>query len=387
MNILYLTTGCFDKGGVSRYCRYQAQALRELFGDANVSVMSLLGPDGSGFETSFETHWHGGRGRLWDKARFSQHALRRSFATRPDVVHVAHLNMGPLAIHAARIAGAVLVLNVYGLEIWSGLSTARRRAMRRMNRIMADCHFTSSYVVEESMHVARPDVIWDCVDLDRFTPAECPSETLRKYGLPDKRACFVIMSLGRLSVRAAHKGYDRLLRVFASLAPEVPQARLVIAGKGDDLERLRALASELGVRDRVVFPGAVPEADLADVYRAATIFSLVSDRGTGRGEGIPLTPLEAMACAVPIIVGNQDGSSEAVFGDEGGEANGYAIDPFDQDNHVAKILRLARAPDLLERMRRSARRVAEERFGYERFVREHAALYADLGAGQAYACS
>ena len=44
MKILYLTPGCFDKGGISRYNRYQIQALRMLAGAENVFVFSLLGP-------------------------------------------------------------------------------------------------------------------------------------------------------------------------------------------------------------------------------------------------------------------------------------------------------------------------------------------------------
>ena len=57
----------------------------------------------------------------------------------------------------------------------------------------------------------------------------------------------------------------------------------------------------------------VHEDDLPKFYRASRIFTLVSDRGKGRGEGIPLTPLEAMACGSPIIVGNQDGSQELPY--------------------------------------------------------------------------
>ena len=60
--ILYLTPGCFDKGGISRYGRYQIEALREVIGAENVRVLSLLGPDGDEFETDFDVAWHSGRG-------------------------------------------------------------------------------------------------------------------------------------------------------------------------------------------------------------------------------------------------------------------------------------------------------------------------------------
>jgi phosphatidylinositol alpha-1,6-mannosyltransferase len=378
MRVLFLVTGCFDKGGISRYARYQISALRDLFGDAGVRALSLLGPDGTGFETPFMVHWHGRTGSLSDKIGFSANALKNALLWRPDVVHVAHVNMTPLAVRIATLCEARTLLNVYGLEIWSGLSDNRQRAMRAMDRIVADCHFTSGYVAAERLHASEPDVIWDCIDLDRFAPSPCPPDTLLKYAMFDKRNSFVILSLGRLDKRAAHKGFDRLIEVFAKVHREVERARLVIAGQGDDRPRLEALVARRRLGEVVRFIGAVDEWDLADVYRAATIFSLVSDRGHGRGEGIPLTPLEAMGCGVPIIVGNQDGSQEAVITRDGEAANGFVIDPFDIDGHARLIVQLAQDAARLARPQGWARQVAADHFGYHRFVDQHRALYDSL---------
>ena len=49
---------------------------------------------------------------------------------------------------------------------------------------------------------------------------------------------------------------------------------------------------------------------MAHLYSLPDVFSLVSEVGKGMGEGIPLTPLEAMACGTPIIVGDEDGSKQ-----------------------------------------------------------------------------
>ena len=50
-----MTTGCFDKGGISRYNRYQITALREILGDKNVKVFSLSPPREGDFEDSFDS--------------------------------------------------------------------------------------------------------------------------------------------------------------------------------------------------------------------------------------------------------------------------------------------------------------------------------------------
>jgi phosphatidylinositol alpha-1,6-mannosyltransferase len=369
--VLYLTTGCFDKGGVSRYSRYQIRALRELFGEDSVKPVSLLGPDEFSFEDPCRVDWHGRKGKTADKIRFVQHALRRALAWRPTVVHAAHVHLANVARIAARLCGARSFLNVYGLEIWSGLSGLRQWGMRRVDRIITDCHFTAEYVTSNRLHERQPMVIWDCVDVERFYPAECPNHVLDKYGIFPKNEHFVILSLGRLARGAAHKGYDRLIRVFSRLAPVSERLRLVIAGRGDDRPRLEALVDELGLQPKVRFTGAIDEADLADVYRSATVFSLVSDRGNGRGEGIPMTPLEAMACGVPIIVGNQDGSREAVFEND----NGFVVDPFDLAQHEGCFRTLIDETARLEVMRDACVRVCREHFDFTRFVREIGAAY------------
>jgi phosphatidylinositol alpha-1,6-mannosyltransferase len=118
------------------------------------------------------------------------------------------------------------------------------------------------------------------------------------------------------------------------------------------------LAADLGVRDRVFFAGSVSDDDLPAIYRSCDLSMLISDRGKDRGEGIPLTPLEAAACGLPILVGDQDGSQEAV---EDG-VNGWRMDPFDLASQRAAVERLVRDRELRLRMGRAAR---------QRILREH----------------
>jgi len=377
---LYLTPGCFDKGGISRYSRYQIAALRQVCGPQNVRAFSLLGPDTDGFEHAFEVAWHGS-GRFGsisnlDRATFAARAASTVLSWRPDLIFSAHVNFAPLLTRLGQLARAPTVLNVYGLEIWSDLTPARAKHMKRADHIVSDCHFTARYVQDERLHADPPTVIWDPVDLDRFCPGPPDRSVGEKYGLPDPDTHAIVMSLGRLAKAAAHKGFDRLIPVFASLAPEHPDLRLVIAGRGDDRPRLEALCAECGIADRVVFTGPIDEADLPALYRFATAFSLVSDRGHGRGEGIPLTPLEAMACGAPIIVGNEDGSQEAVVE----ERNGFVVSPRSPEAHRTAIATLLQNKALRVSMAAEARAVAETHFSFDGFVEKHRALLTALAS-------
>tara|TARA_R100001143_G_scaffold57379_1_gene54622 strand:+ start:650 stop:1801 length:1152 start_codon:yes stop_codon:yes gene_type:complete len=375
--VLFLAPGCFDKGGISRYVRYQLDALREIGAQENVRALSLLGPGPDGFETHFNVTWHGPTDEVnaFSRAAFVMQTFRQTILWRPDVIHCAHVNFAPLVTRLKAVSGAKTVLNVYGLELWSGLNDTRRTHLAKLDHVIADCHATADHVVTENMHTGQPSVIWDCVDLDRFIPGPRPQDLTDRYGLPDMKQKRVVLTLGRLAKAARHKGYDRLLEIMSDVRSRVPNAHLVIAGRGDDANRLQAKAHKLGLGDCVTFAGSIAEGDLPALYRSAHVFALISDKGPGRGEGIPLTPLEAMASGVPILVGDEDGSSEAVDGSR----NGIVVSPRDPEA-ITNALTLLLSESGTARANRvtEARRVAEERFGYAAFREKHAAFYKAL---------
>jgi phosphatidylinositol alpha-1,6-mannosyltransferase len=167
--------------------------------------------------------------------------------------------------------------------------------------------------------------------------------------------------LGRLNDDTRYKGSERLLDVLARLPDSSFEA--VIAGKGNDLEHLKAFSRTVGVQDRVIFTGTIDEQHMPDLYRSADAFYLVSEAGYGKGEGIPLTPLEAMACGAPVVVGNQDGSREIL--DEGG---GLCCAPHDLESQTRYLLQLQEDKTWQQQERKTARARAEAVFGYPAFV-------------------
>jgi phosphatidylinositol alpha-1,6-mannosyltransferase len=348
-----LTPGSFDKGGISRYTRYEISALRDVYGKENVRVYSLLGPSDDDLETPFTVDWWSGGVGLSHKLPFVAKTTAETFRFRPRIVIAAHVNLSGLGRSQAKAVGAKSVVNVYGREIWSGLRRDAAWGMRSADLVISDCYFTRDYIRRERLRPQRGhmEVLWDCVDTDRFSPAAPDPGVLDRYRIPDPDKYVNVLTLGRMSSEAAHKGYDRLLEAFVMAASRSSELRLIYAGSGDLVPSLRQRAEAAGVAGRVTFIGSVSEADLVDVYRSCHVLSLVSDRAFGRGEGLPLTPLEAAACGKPIIVGNQDGSAEAVV--EG--SNGFVLDPFDLKTHGERILRLADDPTLRRTMGEAGR--------------------------------
>lgn len=375
--VIYLTPGSFAKGGISRYTRAQITALRELVGSDRVRVYSVLGRGPNDLETSFEVDWCAGGVSPRRKLSYAAKVVADVARFRPRVVLAAHVNLSGLGVGISRLLRARSVLNVYGLEVWSGMRRDAAWGLRAADLVIADCHFTMDYIKSAGLRPsdARTRVAWDCVDTERFQPADPPASVLARYGIPDPSAHFNVLTLGRMTSGAAHKGYDRLLEACSRAVPGAPSLRLIYAGDGDLVDGLRARSASAGIADRVVFTGSIHEDDLPDVYRSCHVFSLVSDRGVGRGEGIPLTPLEAAACGKPILVGKQDGSQEAVIDGQ----NGYLLDPFDIATHAERLVELANNRRLRERLGGVARARILETHDYRVFRETMRSCLADVG--------
>ena len=103
-----------------------------------------------------------------------------------------------------------------------------------------------------------------------------------------------VVRIGSLCRLSGEKGLDTLLAAFARIAPDRPDARLIVAGTGACEADLRHLARRSGITERVEFLGFVP--DRAAFYRDVDVFAVCSIE-----EGGPITGAEAMAAALPIV--------------------------------------------------------------------------------------
>ncbi len=197
------------------------------------------------------------------------------------------------------------------------------------------------------------------VDTERFRPLG-PSERRQardEFGFRDEDV--VVVGVSRLVPR---KGFDRLIRAGALLAPRHPQVRIAIAGSGRDDARLRRLVARVSAPVR--FLGRVPDDALSRLYGAADVFCMpCHDRWFGlEQEGFGIVFVEAAAAGVPSVAGASGGSSEAVRHGE----TGLVVDGDVPSESVAEALEeLVADTSLRADMGRAARHLAEQSFSYD----------------------
>lgn len=129
------------------------------------------------------------------------------------------------------------------------------------------------------------------IDLTEFKPGKPDEKVLKKYGLKTgvPRALYV----GRVD---PEKSIEKVIMAFSGLATKLPEAELVIVGDGIALPKLRELAAELDVAEKVKFLGKIVPPELIEIYRAGTVFVTASETET---QGIVL--IEAAATGLPLI--------------------------------------------------------------------------------------
>ena len=184
----------------------------------------------------------------------------------------------------------------------------------------------------------RGRVISNGIDTGCFRPGPVDAVLRERYGLGGDVP--VILSLGRLS---PEKRADVLIDAVARLT--VP-ARLVLAGTGPDAGRLAARARKLGVASQVLFPGFIPDTDLAGLYRLGHVFATASE-----AELQGITTMHALASGLPVVAARAGALSELVAHG----TSGYLFGP-GQASEAAKYLsRLLADRALRDRIAAAAR--------------------------------
>ncbi len=268
------------------------------------------------------------------------------------VVYATHWKLGLVPALLGSLVGMKVIIGAHGMEILKEKGAFRKRLIRlafsRAHRGITVSRFTQRELIR--LGVPAEKLVWipNGVDVEKFHPKEKSSALMRKYRLDGKK---VILTLARLVPR---KGQDQVIRALPRVLREVPDAVYILAGKGGDEFRLRALADSLGLEGRVIFTGYVPAGQLVDYYNLADIYIMASREieKTGDVEGFGISFLEAGACGVPVIGGRSGGVGDAVI--DG--VTGLLVDPLDPGQIAGAMIHLLTDEVLAGRLASAGRR-------------------------------
>lgn len=219
-----------------------------------------------------------------------------------------------------------------------------QRTLDEADRVIAECpQDVADMLTHYRLDMARTVMVPCGFDPAEFAPGS-RAQARRTLGLPQDEP--VVLQLGRIVPR---KGIDNVIEGVGELRRRhgLSARLLVVGGERDSAEvsaefrRLQGIAAAAGVCDLVTFAGRRERAELAAYYRAADVFVT-----TPWYEPFGITPLEAMACARPVVGADVGGIRYSVA--DG--VTGFLVPPRDPVALAERLARLLRDPELAERM-------------------------------------
>lgn len=231
---------------------------------------------------------------------------------------------GPAAAQIAQATGLPLSIKARGSDIsfWGDQDFARRQMMdaaRTATGLLAVSQDLAGQMAAMGMDPAKITVHYTGLDRDRFRPfghTQLRSQLSRELGfdMPDNAP--LLACVGALIER---KGQG----IAIAALRDIPGARLVLIGKGEDEARLRALASSEGVADRVHFAGSIDHDLMPLLLSASDVMVLPTV-----SEGLANAWVEALACGTPVVTSDVGGARELITCDTAGrlvERNWQAV--------------------------------------------------------------
>ena len=312
MGPIILTSKLFGFGGIERFGRQITRAVSKhaKIKSQNIKIFTLVDhrkdiPDGA-FSENVQVKGFGRKRLLFSISA----ALSALFSS--GEIFVFHLHLAPI-IYLVKLLRPQLRYGVHlhGIEAWLTLSGLRKKALQAADYITVSSRFTGDKAAEmNQLDQEKITVLYPTLGEDWIKRMK-PLSPGQEYGSHANHS--MLLTVARLEKAAKRKGIDLVIKALPDLMDRFPDLLYVIVGSGDDIPRLKTLARDLGLEDRIHFKGGISDEELANYFQTCSLFIMPSST-----EGLGIVYLEAMAFAKPVISGEYGGSSEVVIPGETG---------------------------------------------------------------------
>ncbi len=290
---------------------------------------------------------------------------------KPDIIHTHTAKAGTLGRLAGILYGKAILIHTFHGHVFSGyFSKIKTLFFIWIERFLG--LFTDKIItVSENLKKELAEK-FKIAPEDKISVIELGFELEDLLKLPERenRQTINIGIVGRLAPIKNHKMLFKVAKGLAKgLSPflgTVP-LRYIVIGDGELRGELEKYAEELGMRDRIEFKGWV--IDLKAIYEELDIVALVS-----LNEGTPVSLIEAMAGARPLVATNVGGVKDIVK--DG--VSGYLVESGNVEEFTKRLLELIRDSEKRMAFGRNGRDIVKNRFSKERLIKDTERLYNNL---------
>ena len=279
------------------------------------------------------------------------------------LIHAHEFAMNVYGSMASAMTGIPIITTVHGKNYyWE--KWRRRLAYRfasKQSTMVAVSEDIKKFLNEKvGIKNGRIITIYNGINTDAYYPDnELRGRIRKEFGINSMQP--VIGTVGSLS---PVKGHTYLLKAAAIVTKTFPDAVFLVAGGGELLGQLQIEASQLGIEKKLIFLG--PREDIRALLQDVDIFILPS-----LSEGLPLSVLEAMACAKPVVATNVGGIPEVIMDGQ----TGFSVPPRNPEALAEKILLLLKNKSFAEKFGRAGNERVRKEFTFENTWIKYQKLY------------
>jgi glycosyltransferase involved in cell wall biosynthesis len=298
----------------------------------------------------------------WRAARSVAHRFRAT------VMHGHWVVPGGVTA-AAAAPGLPLVISLHGSDVYVAETVApariaARQAFRRAGFVTACSADLARRAVALGAAPERIETVPYGVDVERFRP-DVQARLIERQQLAVREGTPLVVAAGRL---VRKKGFEYLIDAMVRL----PAAVLALAGDGTLAGDLRERARAAGVADRVRFLGNLTQDRVGGLLAAADVVCIPSVRDdSGNVDGLPNVLMEALASGTPVVTTAAGGILSVV--EDGVTA--FVVPERDSAAIAACMARIIEQPTAARQVGAAARRLVDERFGWNRAAERFEAAY------------
>jgi glycogen(starch) synthase len=261
--------------------------------------------------------------------RYARFAVDATRGVEFDVIHAHDWLTYPAGLAIAKLSGKPLVVHVHSTEFdRSGehpnqqIYNIERRGMHGATRAIAVSMLTKNVCVNRyGVQAAKIDVVYNGVDLDPAAAGVQPIHSKDK----------IVLYFGRITMQ---KGPEYFIQAAKKVLEYMDDVKFVVAGSGDQAQRMIEMAASMGIGNKVLFTGFLRGRDIARVFAMADLYVMPSV-----SEPFGIAPLEAMSHNVPVLISKSSGVSEVLM-------HALKVDFWDIEDMADKIIAVLRHPPL-----------------------------------------
>jgi glycosyltransferase involved in cell wall biosynthesis len=378
MRVVYISPYYYPSiGGIERFCQAIATEMHRLGNEIYVVTKSVEGKNNREEMDGVKIH------RVhpllqYSKAVIAPDVRKKINELRPDVIHIQGPAPGMENFVSSNGETKIVMTCHTDLTLDSSMSykiisSVYRRYVFPNVLSKLDAIVLLSEVFRNTSKFSKlfdrfdPNfikIIPNAVDVERFNPGDKSKAEYKKDLNVNSR--FFGTFVASMEPLHYYKGAEYLLLALSQLGGL--DITFSFIGEGELKFKYIELAKELGIWDRVSFPGHGDNDLLLKYYRAADVLVLPSI-STAETQGIVL--IEAMACGTPVITTKIHGPMEMVT--EG--YNGYTVLPRDPKDLASAIVTILSDDSRLKEMQTNARKEAVEKYSWKKIALEYLKLY------------